>query len=336
MPQRLLACIVFVLLALVVNAPAFASTGAELEVYHYDTQPGHAEALDLYLDVAQSEPATSSATIYVPAGYTLNTSSHAVGVSVGAAAVKLYTGSTPVSGVNADIVVSDPSLHVGDACAPGLHLAVWLVQFSAGGHNLEIPIYVDGASAELADKAAYTLRSCIPSPDALGGLRVTELGLGLDRNLLTTPTHKGVYVWRALVTPYGSDGAPSASATTEVQTMVPLPQVLKLASRYDAKRHVAVLSGSVTAAGVPRPGVLVRLLSSTDAKFTHVFSLGATQTNALGRFTLTKALKRTTWVDAYVNPYINYGCDAALGVAPCTLETISAPPDAVSKVVVRR
>src|SRR5213082_1733667 len=86
-PHRSLACIVFGLLALAVSAPAFASTGAELEVYHYDTQPGHAGALDLYLDVAQSQPATSSATIFVPAGYTLNASSHAVGTSVGAAAV---------------------------------------------------------------------------------------------------------------------------------------------------------------------------------------------------------------------------------------------------------
>ena len=336
MRQRSLAIIVFVLLALVVNAPAFASTGAELEVYHFDTRPGQAEALALYLDVAQSEPATSSATIYVPAGYTLDMSSHAVGANVGAATLKLYAGSTPLSDVNADVVVSDPSLHVGDACAPGLHLAVWLMQFYAGGHNLEIPIYVDGASAELAGKAAYTVRSCIPAPNALGGLRVTTLDLGIDRNVLTTPAAKGVYIWRALVTPYGSDGAPNAAATTEVQTMVPLPQVLKIASRYNAKRGVAVFSGSIMAAGVGRPGILVRLLSSTDSKFTHVSSLGTAQTNAAGRFTLTKALKRTTWIDAFVTPYINDGCDAALGPAPCTLETISAPPDVLTKVTVRR
>jgi hypothetical protein len=317
-PQRSLICLAFGVLALLVAAPAFASTGSALEVYHFDTQPGHANALDLWVDVAPSEPATSSATIFVPAGYTLN-AAHAVGVNVGTASVKLYTGSTPVSGGDADVVVADPSLHVGDPCAPGLHLAVWLVQFYAGGHNLEIPIYVDGANADLASKAAYTLRSCMPTPDALGGLRVTELALGLDHNVFTTPVAKGLYVWRALVTPYG-----------------PLPQVLKLASHYDAKRHVAVLSGSITAAGIPRPYVMVHLWSFSDAKFTHGSVFGSARTNALGRFTLTKALKKTAWFDAYINPYLNDGCDEALGAAPCTLETISSPPDAVSKVLVKR
>ncbi len=335
MPQRSLIGLAFGLLALLVTAPAFASTGSALEVYHYDTQPGHADALDLWVDVAPSEPATSSATIYVPAGYTLN-AAHAVGVNVGTASVKLYTGSTPVSGGNADVVVADPSLHVGDPCAPGLHLAVWLVQFYAGGHNLEIPIYVDGANADLASKAAYTLRSCMPAPDSIGGLRVTELALGLDHNVLTTPAAKGIYVWRALVTPYGADGVPSDSGTTEVQAMVPLPQVLKLASHYDAKRHVAVLSGSITAAGIPRPDVMVHVWAFGDAKLTHVSVFGTAKTNAVGRFTLTKTLKKTTWFAAYVNAYLNDGCDAALGAAPCTLETISSPPDAFAKVAVKR
>jgi hypothetical protein len=60
--------------------------------------------------------------------------------------------------------------------------------------------------------------------------------------------------------------------------MVPLPQVLKLASRYDAKRHVAVLSGSITAAGVPRPHVIVHLWSFSDARFTHGSVFGSTLT----------------------------------------------------------
>ena len=61
MPQRSLICLAFGVLALLVAAPAFASTGSALEVYHYDTQLGHAQALDVWVDVAPSEPATSSA-----------------------------------------------------------------------------------------------------------------------------------------------------------------------------------------------------------------------------------------------------------------------------------
>ena len=234
-----------------------------------------------------------------------------------------------------DVIAADPSLHVADPCSPGLHAAVWIVQAYVAGHNLEVPIYVDGAGSDLAGTASYTLHACFSAPGANSGMRLKVLAIGLSAGILRSPAAKGQFVWRALVTPYGADEAPLASGTTEVQTIVMLPQVLTLAATFDTKRHVVTLSGSLTAAGRPRSDTMVRFWASTDAKFSRTTSFGSALTNKQGRFTFTKALKKTSWFDAYVRTYFFDGCHPALGAAPCTLETISSPPDAFRKVGVR-
>jgi hypothetical protein len=329
-----LAAVVVALLAGVLSAPALAESGVSIDVYHYSTQPGRTEALDLYVDVTAAQPATSSATVYVPSGYALDTSKPA-GTELGRVTLRFYAGKTLVSGVG-DLIAADRSLHVADLCSPGLHAAVWIIQAYVAGHDIEVPVYVDGTGSDLAGVASYTLHACFSEPGANSGMRLTELAVGLNKGLLKSPIAKGEYVWRALVTPYGADEVPLTSGTSEVQTLVVLPQVLTLAARFDAKRRVVTLSGSLTAGGRARSDTIIRFWAATDAKFSHSASFGFTRTDARGRFTFTKALKQTAWFDAYVRSYLYEGCHPALGAAPCVLETISPPPDAYRKVVVRR
>jgi hypothetical protein len=327
------AAVVVALLACAFAAPALAESGASIDIYHYNTQLGRSEALNVYVDVTKDQPATSSTTIYVPAGYTLDTSKPA-GTELGGASLGFYAGTAPVSG-EGEVIAADPSLHVADPCSPGLHAAVWIVQAYVAGHNLEVPVYVDGAGSDLVGTASYTLHACFLAPGANSGMRLQVLAIGLTAGILRSPAAKGQFVWRALVTPYGADEVPLASGTTEVQTIVMLPQLLTLVAKFDAKRQVVTLSGSLTAVGRPRADTMVHFGASTDAKFTQTTSFGSARTNKQGRFTFTKRLKKTSWFDAYVRTYYFDGCHPALGAAPCTLETISPPADAFGKAGVR-
>jgi hypothetical protein len=200
---------------------------------------------------------------------------------------------------------------MADLCSPGLHAAVWIIQAYVAGHDVEVPVYVDGTGSDLAGVASYTLHACFSGPGANSGMRLRELAVGLNQGILKSPAAKGEYVWRALVTPYGADEVPLASGTSEVQTLVVLPQVLTLAARFDAKRRVVTLSGSLMAGGRPRSDTIVRFWTGTDAKFSHSASFGFTRTDARGRFTFTKALKKTSWFDAFVRSYIYEGCHPA-------------------------
>jgi hypothetical protein len=168
----------------------------------------------------------------------------------------------------------------------------------------------------------------------MGGLRLHELQLDLQK--VTNPAAADAYLWHVLVTPFGADGTAAAGSTIELQTVVPLPQTVAVAARFDAKRHVVVLSGKVTAAGHPRRDVHVHFLASHDPGFSSSTSFGFATTDKNGHFSLTRRLTKTTYFDAYVNQYIYDTCDRVVSSAPCTSETISPPPDAWMKVSVRR
>ena len=329
-----LAAVVVAMLACAFAAPALAESGTSIDIYQHDSLPGHEAALSMYLDVTKGQPATSRTTMYVPSGYALDTTARA-GTVIGSVSLGFYTDSTLVSG-DGDVIVGDRSLYLADPCSPGLHAAVWRLQAYLGGHNVEVPIYVDATGPDLAAIASYTLSACFPAPSANGGMRLNGLGIGLTKGTLTNPLTRGQFIWRALVAPYGGGELPNPSGTTEVQTIVELPKVLTLASRFDAKRHVATLSGSLRAAGGARSDTLVRFMGANNARFTHAASLGSTRTDARGHFTFRKALKKTTWVVAYVQTYLVDGCDLAVGTAPCTLETMGGPAPVVRKVRVQR
>ncbi|HEY1367705.1 MAG TPA: hypothetical protein VGF23_11340 [Gaiellaceae bacterium] len=318
----------FVFAGLVFAASAWAESPTELNVYQDQTGLGQAADVELDVSVAASAAPTSKLTIDVPSGYALDVA-RPVGTKIGTATVKLATGSTLIAG-SGQIVVADPSTGAGQSCAVGTHAAVWAVSIYIAGQQLTVPVYVDAASPDHADAMSYTLQSCFAAPSAAGGLRVAEVDLSL-KSMLKNPEATGMYLWRALVTPFAGE-APDAASTTEVQTIVPLPHRIGLRARYDARRHMMVLSGSVMAGGDPRPNVNVYFLVSYTPDFADYGSWGSAKTDSRGQFTFRHALRRTAYVAAYLNPYFYDNCDPALGTAPCTRETISPPPDTEMKV----
>jgi hypothetical protein len=308
---------------LVLAASALAESPTELNVYQYQTGLGQASDVELDVSVAASAAPTSKLTIDVPAGYALDLA-RPVGTKIGTATVKLAIGSTLVTG-SGKLVVADPSTGAGPTCAAGSHAAVWAIAVYIAGQAQVIPVYVDPAGPEDSDVVSYTLQSCFAAPSAAAGLELSEVDLSL-KSMLTNPGATGMYVWRALVTPFAGD-APDTGATTEVQTLVPLPHRISLRARYDTRRHVMVLSGSVMAGGDPRRGVNVHFAVSSTSDFAQYSDWGTARTDNRGRFTFHHALRRTVYVAAYLNSYFSGICDPALGTAPCTRETVSPPPD---------
>ena len=317
-------------LALALPAVA-ANEPSELDVYDFQANVGKAAEVELDLFVAAAAAPTAKATIYVPAGFGVNTSA-APGTQVGEVFATLLSGSASTKGTG-KVVVDDPANYLAQTCAPGAHAAVWVLKISAGGQEVDIPVYVDPAGPDVSRMASYTLQACFTAPTA-GSLRLGELDVDLTSGI-TNPSATASHLWRALVTPFGADGTPSLGGTTELQAAVPLPQRLTLAARYDATRHVVVLSGTVKAAGRARSGVKVHFLSSPKPTFASVKSFGTAKVDKVGHFTLTHKLTATTYFVAYMNQYYAAGCQAVIGPAPCTTATVGPPPPAVARAVVK-
>lgn len=329
---RTLAVLTAVSAALLLAVSALAdATPTQVVVWQYGTGLGHQADIDVDVYVAPDTASTAAAEVYVPAGYELPLS-QPIGATLGKVDATMLTGASSVAG-KGPILVADPSAYATQTCDTGAHAAVWLAQLTVGGQAADVPIYVDPASSDIL-QTAYTLRACFANPAGLGGLRLKELQLELKN--IRNPSAANAYLWHALVTPFGSDGTPAAGSTIELQSLVPIPQTIALSTKYDAKRHVVVLSGAVNAAGRPRRGVHVRVVSSPDSGFASTKSFGVATTDKSGHFSLTHALTKTTYFDVYINQYYYDNCDQVVSSAPCTSETLSPPPDAWAKVSVRR
>ena len=306
--------------------PALAKPGSELEVFQSQAGLGRVGSIDVALHVASDSPPASEFVIYVPLGYRLKTASP-TGAVVGTTSVTMYRGSKELFG-NGFIVAADPARYQNSACAPGRHDAVWLARVIVEKQWIETPVFIQEVSSDGPVRASYTLRGCFPPPSAVGGLRF--VWLDLFGGPFTNPTTPSEYDWAALVT---TSGEPTHQF--EVQTVVSMPQLLTVSARYDAKLGGAIISGTLTAAGAPRPRASVYVsFAATRPSAEHGRMLGGAVTDANGRFTIRAPLRKTAWVDAFVSLARTEPCVSLTG-APCVFKTISSPPEVLRKVVVR-
>jgi hypothetical protein len=319
--------------ALALAAPAVAADApSQLDVWDYQANAGRAADVEFDLYVAASSAATAKAVIDVPVGFGLDLSRPA-GTKMGDVFATLLSGSAAVKGTGS-LVVDNPANYLNQTCAPGTHAAVWVLKVSAGGSETDIPVFVDPAGSDISRAVSYTLQACFANPATGSGLRLGDLDVDLTSGI-TNASATNMHLWRALVTPFGADGTPSLTATTELQAFVPLPQHLTLAALFVRKTHTVVLSGRVTAAGGSRPAQNVHFVASPTSRFAKVRSFGTAQTDARGHFTLKRKLTATTYFDAYMNIY-GIDCTAAIGTAPCTTATLSPPPDAFARAIYKR
>lgn len=229
-------------------------------------------SLTVRVSQAQSDPAPARTQIFVPAGYTLNTSQAPgtrIGTVTGTVFAKDLNISVPGSG---NVVVAPPDTSV-TGCATGTHLAVWLLQLSVSGQTLEFPLQVDPTTGQNTAFGAYQLAACFPPVDVPQGTPGrSPMGAMLVDATLTlsgvfTPS-TGPSVWKALVTPYAAGtGAENVAGTVEMRSSV-RPGLVTLATRLlSRKTRTLRLSGTVTQAGAGLAGQSVNLLLNGKARF---------------------------------------------------------------------
>ncbi len=325
-----LAC-VFVAAAGAGRTSRTADPTTALAVRAFQTTPGAAADTEIEVFAPASVP-IAAVTIYVPAGYRITLPG--ANAKVGDAAVQ-FRSSGGSNQAGAVVTADDPARHTADACAPGTHAGVWLLSATVGGRGLVIPIYVDPATADVAPKAAYSLKLCLDAATAAGFV-FEEVDIDLPQ-VLTNPSTATAYVWRALLTPYGAGEVPDAARTVEAQSLVPLPHRLTLGARYDAKKHTVTLSGVTTiAGGIPAAGFDVGIASSTSSKFSSVKLFANAKTDKRGRYTVTKPLRQTTYFFSFISFYLIAQCDPTLGSAPCVSETLAPPSGAIAVAKVKK
>jgi hypothetical protein len=313
--------------ALVLAAPAGGSSTAgppaELFVLPFDTTPGAVAETDVDLSLpGSSSLAIASVTTYVPAGYTAALDSQP-GTAVGSATV--LVGSRP-DRIAAGLFTADPAAFSNDACAPGLHAAVW----TAALHAFPLTVFVDPTAGDVSARGAYRLVYCLPgSQDP----RVTDVDLDL-RSSLSNPARAGLATWRAFVTP-------STGAAFEIRSIVALPQLLGLRPGFSPRTGVLTLSGRLVSAGSPRPGINVHLALASRADLSDARDLGIARTRGDGSYSLGTIVVRKKTVQlltliAYVNFYAGACSDPPLLPGGCAGQSIAPPPARVASVTIPR
>ena len=297
--RRFFLSIVLAALALIGSASAAASTPTLVAVTFVAT-PGALSDVDLDLTVSAPDNAPpAKIVIYVPTGYGLNTSTPA-GSKVGTIDATAVLGGSSLTIPTGDIVADNPANYVSQpaaqACAPGTHAAVWV----AHAASFAIPIYVDPTPAAESPLGAYKLQVCLTAPEATTPpARLTEAELSFSRTVLTNPSAVGIYLWRAMVTPYVTGtSTPNPAGTYELRSDVFIPATLTLKKAgYNKKKKQATLTGKFLLLGKPLRGVTVGIFSVSS---TGVKLVARTKTNKKGVYKVRLKVTKTTFFNAFV------------------------------------
>jgi len=257
-----------------VGVAALALAGNALATQRLSvTQTSTSLTLKLTQDASDQQPAKIQ--IYIPAGYTLNTSA-APGTTIGTTTgvvVARDQGNIdlPLTG---DVIVADPAAHTKDPCSPGNNQAVWILQLSVAGQTINLPVYVNPTATVEAGLGAAKLTVCLsPSDTPQGSPGRSPFGAQLKsatftvNNVFTIPT--GNVRWESVWTPWGAgNGIPNAAGTVEARAFVG-PGAITLAGRITSKaKRVVTLNGRVSASGIGVVGATVSLLLNGKARYT--------------------------------------------------------------------
>jgi hypothetical protein len=346
-----LGCVSAFALVLVGAAPSATSKPAgKFEVLPVAKAAGGGLALDVYSSMGARAPAR--VTIYVPAGFAVDTSA-APGTLIGDSYLAYSTSSSGVDVAFGTVGARDPASGgpAAQACAPGTHAAMWMATFDIEQESLEIPFYVDPTQGSEASLGAFKLVACLASPYvpvAEGGapdnLRVTELVLGLSepgRSVITKPA-SGKFTWRLFTTPYVDGTAtPNDGATFEARARMLLPHVMTERVRYLRKTKTVLITGRVRLLGKPEGGMIVTVAGGAPtAEFLDYF--GQTKTRADGTYSLRKRVtqrRRARRLRVYVfGVEVRSAPCVEPSVAPagCVHQSFSAPQSASADVTIPR
>jgi hypothetical protein len=239
---------------------------------------------------SDSDDATAAATVYSPRGYGV-TLGQSPGTRLGSLSGVVRVGALGGARVNVEgsVTVDNPATHVNDTCFPGLHEAVWILEFTLSGSPFRLPVYVDRVTT--GPEAAYAsarMRVCLPSPyvppptGAPSGASLVVAAFSV-RSVFTNPRTRGSYPWNGVFVPYTPGTAfPNPANTAQSTSLVRLPTQLAVRAKRQrrAKRTFAAVTACLTEAGAGIRGVRVNIMGGTTVRRARPGAVG--RTNARG------------------------------------------------------
>lgn len=282
-------------------------------------------------------PVAAHVDVTLPVGYQLDLTGQPGARVADAIAIAIPPSARDLDLLFGEITAEDAASYAADplaqACAPGPHAAYWEAAFESlvPGPEINLPLAVDTTTG--ADgTTSYTLRFCplvSPSADWPSGLSLVASFLTFEK--ITVPSTPGTYQWSSVVTPATAAFAPDPGSAFELRANVPVPQVLTLHARYDAKAHAAVLTGALVAENKPRAGVDVTISREGDLNADVT-----TKTRADGTFVAREFVTKTQQFDAVAGT-VSGGC-VATSTAPggCRGESLSGAASTTAVLVVPR
>jgi hypothetical protein len=246
------------------STAASAITSAKLYVSAASQSLG-GPGLKIKFTKSQADNDLARLVVYVPTGYTLNTT-QAAGTQLGTAAATVSARDLgtviPVTGTAE--VANQPDFAAQATACTGTtsHAQIWVIRLQAAGTTLTYPAFVDvvPTGAPLAEFAAATVAFCpAPSDISTGNPARAPLGASLltaefTTSSISSPPSRGEFRWRALVSSYETaTGQVDPASTVEIQSLVDLPTTLSLRAKASrsAKRGVENVSysGSLLSGG---------------------------------------------------------------------------------------
>ncbi|MEN3311863.1 MAG: hypothetical protein V7645_1192 [Actinomycetota bacterium] len=284
-------------------------------------------SLTIKVSQGQSDAQPASISIYVPSGYSINTSA-APGTKIGSTSGTVFSRDAniplPLSG---DVVVVPPTTNA-PGCDPVPHIAVWNLALSVAGQSINLPVHVDQLAGAEASRGAYKLVVCLGPDDvpvgtpsrSPNGARLLDATFTVN-SIFTVPA--GQSIWKTITTPWAG-GVPNVAGTVETRAFV-ANGTATLAKKVNAGKRLVKFTGKVTQAGTAVSGARVSLLVNGK---TAGFSA---RTNGSGNFSLVlkkTGKKSTSTFQARTTvaerDITSTGCASPTTAAPCVSATASA------------
>jgi hypothetical protein len=249
-----------------------------------------ATSLTIKVTQAQSDPQPAKITIYVPTGYSINTSA-APGTTIGTTSGSVFARDAniplPLSG---NVVVAPPDTNA-PGCATGTHLAVWNLALSVAGQSINLPVHVDQTTGTETALGSYKMVVCLSPADvpqgtpgrSPNGAQLLEANFTVN-NIFQVPATDSI--WKAFTTPYAPlVGLPNPAGTVETRALASSGTLTIKATVTNKKKRTLRVSGNLAQGGAGVAGSQVRLLlNGAASRFTA-------RTSAAGNYSL--VLKKT-------------------------------------------
>ena len=295
------------LVALAFSGTAFAAYTPSLLVAGTNHALGGSGPVVIGLGQNENDDATAVATIYSPPGYKVALTQPA-GTTLGSLSGVFKVAALGGARVNIEgtVKTDNPANYVSNPCSPGVHEAVWVLEFTLSGTVTRVPMYVDRVTTAPENAfASARMRICFPSPyipppqGANSGAALIVAAFAI-RGVFTNPGAKGPYPWNGVFVPYTpGTGTVNAANSAQSTSFVRLPMRLTMTAKRQrirgSKRTFAVVTACATEAGLGIRGLTVNFrgaATATAANRLNAPKVASGRTNARGCVTRRIPVKR--------------------------------------------